>query len=129
MDEKEHELMTKLNMFEYQIQQLQQQLQAVEQAISELSELNKGLEELIGKKDNEIFATVGRGIFVRAKILSEELIVDIGNGNLVKKSITDTKRILKDQIKKLHNIKDEINSEIKKINEELTKVFLKNQKK
>lgn len=129
MENKEQELMLKLSMFEQQIQQLQQQSQAVEQAIIDLEGLDIGLEELIGKKDNEILAPVGRGLFVKAKLLSEELTVDIGGGNLVKKSIPETKKILKEQIKKLNEIKEELISEIEKINSELTKVFMENQKK
>lgn len=125
--EKEQELIFKLSMFEQQIRQLQQQLQAVEQAIVELGNLNFGLDELVGKKDNEIMAPVGRGIFAKAKLLSEELVVDIGGGNLVKKSIPETKKILKEQINKLDDIKKELNSEIEKINEELMRVFLDGQ--
>ena len=85
MDEAQQELMFKLSMFEQQIQQIQQQLQAVEQGVAELTSLNLGLEEIVGSEGKEIMAPIGRGIFVKAKLLSEELIVDVGGKNFVKK--------------------------------------------
>ena len=90
MEKEQQELMFKLSVFEQQLQQLQQQLQAVEQGIAELGSLNLGLDELIGSKGKEIFAPIGKGIFTKSKLLSEDLIVDIGGKNFVKKSIPET---------------------------------------
>ena len=100
MEQNQQELMFKLSMFEQQMQQLQQQLQAVEQGIVEMNNLNFGLEELVGSKDKEILAPIGRGIFVKTKLLSEELTVDVGGKNFVKKSIPEAKKIINEQIKK-----------------------------
>ena len=124
----QQELAIQFQMFEQQIRMLQEQLQAVEQAILELGSLNLGLDELIGKKDKEIMAPVGRGIYANAKLISEELLVDIGNKNLIKKSIPETKKILQEQIKKLEEVKKELNKELEKINVELTRVFMEHQK-
>lgn len=120
---KQRELTIKFQMFEQQIRMLQEQLQAVEQAILELGTLNLDFDELVGKKDKEILAPIGRGIFVKAKLLSEELIVDIGNKNFVKKTIPETKKILQNQIKKLEKVKEDLNAELEKINVEITKEF------
>ena len=124
----EQELTQKFMAFEQQIRMIQQQLQAVEQAIVDLGSLNLELDELIGKKDSEILSPVGRGIYAHANLTSEELLVDIGGKNLVKKSIPETKELLKEQIGKLDRIKDELNEEMEKINEELTETFMKSQK-
>jgi len=129
MDEKsQQELTQKFMVFEQQIQLIQQQMQAVEQALVDLENIDIGLGELVGKKDNEILAQVGRGIFAKAKLVSEDLIVDVGGKNFVKKSIPDTQKILKEQIKKLNDVKEELNKEMEKINEELTRVFVEGQK-
>jgi prefoldin subunit 5 len=66
------------------------------------------LDELIGKKDNDILAPIGRGIYASAKLTSEELLVDIGDKNFVKKSIPETKNILQGQLKKLDKVKEEL---------------------
>lgn len=125
MDEKE--LQHKFQMFEQQIQLIQQQLQSVEQAIQEISLLSLGFDEI--KKDKEIMAPLGRGIFTKAKLISEDLIVDIGGGNYVKKSIEDTKELIQEQVKKLEKVREELNLELEKINQELTNVFMASQQK
>lgn len=121
--ENQQELMFKLSMFEQQIQQLQQQLQAVEQGMVEMDSLSLGLDELKGAEGKEIFSPIGRGIFAKTKLLSEELTVDIGGGNLVKKSIPDTKKIIEGQIKKLEDVQKDLNDNLEKVSFELQRVM------
>ena len=123
MEEKQQELMFKLGMFEQQIQQLQQQVQAVEQGIVEMNSLNFGLDELVGKEGKEILAPIGRGIFVKSKLISEELTVDVGGRNFVKKTIPETKKIIEEQIKKLEDVKKDLNDNLEKLGGELMKVM------
>lgn len=123
----EKEIMAKFRVFEQQVRLIQEQLQAVEQAIMNLGEINFGLGELVGKANSEILAPIGRGIFVNAKLLSEELIVDIGGKNFVKKSIPETQKVLKEQVNKLDGIREELNKEMEKINEEITNAFMESQ--
>ena len=87
--QEQQEMLFKLSMFEQKIQQLQQQLQAVEQGTIELNSLNLGLDEIKGKKEKEIFALIGRGIFAKAKLISEDLIVEVGEKKFVKKKTFD----------------------------------------
>ncbi|MCX6746831.1 MAG: prefoldin subunit alpha [Candidatus Pacearchaeota archaeon] len=119
MEEKE-ELLMKLGMFEQQIQQLQQQIEAVERGIVELNSLDIGLDELINGKDKEIFASIGRGIFIKAKLISEELNVDVGGGNFVRKTIPETKELIEEQIEKLEDVKKELEHNLEKIGEDFT---------
>ena len=126
MDEKQQELMFKFQMFEQQIRQVQEQLQAVEQGIIDMSSLALGIEELKGKKDKEILAPIGRGIFAKAKLISEELTVDVGGKNFVKKSISETSKIIREQVAKLEDARESLNQTMEKINEELTNVMEEN---
>jgi prefoldin alpha subunit len=123
----ERELAVKFQMFEQQIRLIQEQLQAVNQAIIEMESLELGLDELIGKKEKEIISPIGRGIYVKSKLISEDMLIDIGNKNFITKSIPDTKKLLKDQIQKLGNVKAELEGELDKINQEITEIFLKHQ--
>ncbi len=123
----QEELTMQFQMFEQQINILQEQQQAVERAIIDLRSLNLELDDLIGKKGEDIISPLGRGIYVNAKLNSEELLVDIGNKNFVKKSIPETKIIIQNQTKKLEKAREEINKELEKINEELTRVFMSHQ--
>ncbi len=122
------EFIYKLGMFEQQIKQLQQQLQAVEQTITDLDSLNFGLDDLKGKIGKEILAPFGRGIFVKAKLLSEKLTVDVGGKNFVIKDIPQTKEIIQEQIKKLEDAKKELNDNLERIGNGAQKMIEKQEK-
>jgi prefoldin alpha subunit len=117
--QEQQEIMFKLSMFEQQIQQIQQQLQSVEQGIIELNSLNLGLDEMVGKEGKEIFASIGKGIFAKAKLISEDLIVDIGDKNLVKKTIPETQKLVKNQMEKLEEVKKELDNNLESTSNEL----------
>lgn len=122
--ENQQEMIMKFGAFEEQIKQIQEQLNAVEQGIVELKNLHFGLNDLKEKKDEEIFASIGRGIFVKAKLLSSDLLVDIGNQNFVKKTIDETKETINSQIEKLKEAKDELKKMGENVNQEMTKMFM-----
>jgi len=123
MDEKQQEMMYQIQMFENQMQQLQQQLQMVEQGIGELDELSKGFDDLVGKKGEEILAQVGRGIFIKANLVSEDLIVDIGGKKFVNKSIPETKEMIDKQIKKLEDVREQLTASMNDLNAEVMKML------
>ena len=124
----QQELLYRLSVFEQHIKQLHQQLQLIEKNILDLNSLDFGIDEIKGSVGKEILGQLGRGIFVKANIISEDLIVDVGNKNFVKKSISDTKKIIKEQIKKLHEIEKELKDKLEEINEEMTELVLEAQK-
>ena len=128
MEEKEQELMLKLSMFEQQMRQLQQQFQAVDESITELMSLDIGLDEIKGSTGKEFLAQIGRGIFVKAEIKSEDLTVNVGNKNLVKKSVPETKEILKEQIEKLEGVKKGLEEKMDEVQEEAKRLILEAQK-
>lgn len=119
-EDNEQELLYKFSMFEKQIGEMQQQIEAIERGIVDLASLNNGLDEITGSTGKEIFASLGKGIFVKAKLTSEDLNVDIGNGNLIRKSIPETKELISEQIKKLEQIKRELEHNLDELGEELT---------
>ena len=127
--QEQQELLFKLSVFEQHINKLQQQLEAVEKGIIELSSLSLGLENFIGNKGKEILAPVGQGIFAKTKLFSEDLIMDIGGGNFVKKSVPETQKIIKEQIVKLEEVKKELNKNSEEVNEEIEKVIEKANRK
>ena len=121
--QEQQEMLFKLSMFEQKIQQLQQQLQAVEQGTIELNSLNLGLDEIKGKKEKEIFALIGRGIFAKAKLISEDLIVEVGEKKFVKKSVPETQKLIKSQIEKLEEVKKELNENLESVSKETKKMI------
>jgi prefoldin alpha subunit len=123
IDEKQQELIYKFSMFEQQIQQINEQLGLVEQGMNELRNLKEGIDEIKGKKDEEILAHIGRGIFVKAKILSDDLIVDIGKKNFVEKTPEETKAMINKQIKRIEEIKESLNNSLQEMNSEMVKMI------
>ena len=128
MEENNQEFLFKLSMFEQQIGQMQQQINAVEEGIVELDSLNIGLNEINNSEGKEILAAVGRGIFIKSKITSENLVVDVGGRNFVKKSVSETKEIIKKQIEKLEEIKKELAKGLEEIGREAEKIIGEAQK-
>ena len=121
--QEQQELLFKLSMFEQHIQQLQQQLESVEKGLVELSSLSSGLDDLIGEEGKEILAPVGRGIFAKTKLFSEDLIIDVGRGIFVKKNIPETRKIINEQIVRLEDVKKELNKNLGEVNKEVAKVI------
>jgi prefoldin alpha subunit len=117
------ELFLKINMLDQYMKNVQQQIEAVENEIMELNSLKKGLEELKNSSGKEIFSSIGKNIFIKTKITSEELLVRIGGESLVKKTIPETAKIIELQIVKLESIKEELINEIEKLNKEAEKLL------
>lgn len=126
--EDQQELIFKLQMLEQQMQNLQQQLQSVEQAAVEITNLQLGLDDLVGGKDKEVLALIGKGIYAKAKLVSEDLIVNIGEKNFVTKSVPDTKEIINEQIAKLNEAKEYIHTSLEETNTQMTDLIMKAQK-
>ena len=124
----QEELNQKFMVFEQQIRQIQEQLGAIEQAILDMSQIKLGLDEIKGKTGEEIMAPIGRGVYIKAKLLSEELTVDVGGKNFVGKNIEETKELINEQIEKLKEIKVQLEKELDKINDEITSVMMKHEK-
>lgn len=128
ISKEQQELFYKLSVFEQQIQQLQQQLQIIEQNINDLNSLNFGLDDIEVSVGNEMLAPLGKGIFVKSKILSKELTVDVGNKTFVKKSVPETKKIINEQTEKLESIKQDVTNKIQEVDKELTETIREAQK-
>mgnify|MGYP001412496869 CR=1 FL=1 len=124
MEKNKQELLFKISMFEQHTENIRQQLSAVEESFIYLESLNLGLDDLKNSKGKEILASIGKGIFVKAQLLSEELTVDVGGRNFVKKDISETKKIIEEQIKKLQEIKKELEEKLEGMNKEMINLLL-----
>ena len=122
------EVIYRLGMMEQQLQQLQQQMEAVERGINELERLNLGLDEIPNSQDKEIFAQIGKGIYVKAKLVSEELTVNVGDNNFVKKSVSETKELIREQIEKLKEVEKELDNSMRIANNEFMEMIEEYQK-
>ena len=124
-EKKQQEMFMKFGFFEKQIKQINQQLEAIGQALFDLNNLYLDLDKI--KDNQEIIASIGKGIFIRGKTTSKKLMVDIGEGKIIEKTIPETKDLLKNQIQKLDKIKEELEDNLEKINLELDEVVKESQ--
>jgi|SRR3989344_5723762 len=129
MEEQNQEFLFKLSMFDQQIRQMQQQIKAVDDGIVELESLNIDLDDMKNSEGKEILAPIGRGIFAKAKLVSEEFLVDVGDRNFVKKSVDETKVMIKKQVEKLQEIRKELDVGLEQLSKEIEKVIAENEKK
>ncbi len=121
--ENREEIENKFKNLEKDIEHVDSQLKAIEDGINEMALLKDGLDELIGKNGEEVFAPIGRGIFIPAKITSEDLLVNIGENKFIKKSIPQTKETIENQIKKLKEVQERLTEEMRRIDKELTQII------
>ncbi len=114
----QQEIIFRLQMMEQQMRQLQQQMEAVAQGIAELESLNSGLDEIPNSAGKEILAQIGKGIYVKAKIVSDELTVNVGENNFVNRNVSDTKKMIDEQVKKLKEVEKELKDNLETMNGE-----------
>ncbi|MFZ1970846.1 MAG: hypothetical protein WAU65_01555 [Candidatus Nanoarchaeia archaeon] len=124
----DQEAVFKLGMMEQQLNQLQQQLQSVVRGISELESLNLGLDEINQAKDKEIFAQIGKGIYIKSKLISEDLIINVGDNNFVNRTVPEVKELIISQIKRLKEVELELSGNINSINNEFLSMIQEYQK-
>ncbi len=110
-------------MFEQEAQQLNQQLQLIEQNVSEMQDLELSLDEIEKKENNEILANLGKGIYIPVEIKDKKLIVEVGNKNFIKKTIPEAKEIIREQLVKLISAKSQISERLNALQSEIGKMM------
>jgi len=118
------EQIMQIQVIEQEANQFNEQLQIFDQNISEMQELNKSLDEIENSENNEILANLGKKIYLPAEIKkNQKLMVEVGNKNYVKKSISETKEIVDDQLKKLIIAKQEIMDNLETLQNQMLKLI------
>lgn len=84
-----------------QAEQIEQQVNFVDSQISELGAFQKNLLSLESSNEEDILASMGRGVFAKAKLSSRELLVEVGAGIIVKKMPSEISSLIESQIKSL----------------------------
>ncbi|MEA3329784.1 MAG: hypothetical protein U9Q06_03490, partial [Nanoarchaeota archaeon] len=79
----------KLQGLEGEANHLGEQLKVIDQQISEMNLLKENLNHLEKSGESEMFAELGKGIFIKATLKKSGLLVDVGNKVFVHKSVKD----------------------------------------
>jgi len=135
MSSDQQEIQQKYAEFQHVTQQLeglQEQLQFLNQQLQEMSSLSENLND-VGqvKESQEMWVTIGGGLFVPAvaKKNYSEVLMNVGNGILVKKKIEDSQKIIEEQKVGLQSIMDQYQNQFIELHEKMNQLraFFENQ--
>lgn len=112
------EYMMRLVALDQEIGRLEQQMQIIEQQILEMQTLKISLEEIEKSKEKEMFANLGKNIFIKTEIKDKMLLIDVGNRTLVKKNVEKTLKIVEEQLSKLIEGKNKVLGKMQEIQQQ-----------
>ena len=123
--DEQHKLQEKIVMYQLlqnHIEQLKQQLMAIEREFLEIDGTTHAVKTLSsGKEAHETYIPIGTGCFVDGKINNKKsFLLNVGAGIMIKKSIVDISSFLEDNKKErerfLNKIKGDLGLTVEKIN-------------
>ena len=106
MDE---EIILRISKIEERARELEENIQLIDNQLNELEIFKYTLESVIKSKEKEILSSLGKRVYLKAKIEDKEsLFVEVGAGVIVRKTPEETLKITKGQIQRLQEARTEI---------------------
>jgi prefoldin alpha subunit len=116
------ETLMKANFLQKESQEMEQRLEMVENQIIEFEQFHQSLKELEKSNEKEIFSSLGKGVHLPAEIKSKELLVEVGQGYLVKKKPEEVLETIEDQTKRLKEARMQMRTRIEIYNSALHEI-------
>ena len=105
-----------MQVIENKLKQLDQQLNLVDQQLVEDTKLESNLKDLEDKPKSEAIFPLGGGIFARGSLdKPDKVLVSVGSGILIEKSIKDGLKTLDKRKNRLVEAKEELGNHVKKL--------------
>jgi len=115
MEEKE-KIIYELGMIDSKARELEQQVALIDRQLQELRLVQEDIEKLSKEGKREVLMPLSSDILVRGNIAdSENVLVNVGAGVILKKNIKEAKEVIEKHEKKLSGIKEKLLDEINKI--------------
>ncbi|HME87397.1 MAG TPA: prefoldin subunit alpha [Candidatus Nanoarchaeia archaeon] len=113
-----------LQVLQAQASFLGEQLDAIDSSLMEIEYLKSSLNDLqLVKPGTDIFAPFSNGIFVKAKIEKQDMVLmNVGKNVIVEKTIPDAQQSLHDREKEITTIREDLISQLKKLEEKLISI-------
>lgn len=110
-----------MQMLSSQGQMIAEQIEKIDSALMELEYIKLNFDELKNTKEGtEILCPASSGIFLKAKIdKTSKLLVNVGNGVVVEKTIEQVKELLDDRINEMGESREHLLGQMEKIEERL----------
>ena len=120
-EEEARKLSIQLRYFEQTAETLQQRLSMVNAALSDLSYANITLEGIEKEKENaEMLVPIGGGSYINVKLAnSEKIIVGMGAGVSIEKTLPEAKSIVKERIEELQKTQVSAQQQLSQIAERI----------
>jgi prefoldin alpha subunit len=111
-------LVNELNTYQGQAEVLQQQVETLNVTITELSVAIDTLVTIKGEDNKETLVPIGAGSFLITELKNtDQVIVGLGAGVAVKKTIDDAKESINEQKKELEDLRNKMSADLQKITE------------
>ena len=91
-------------------------IEDINSRIQEFEDLKQSLGNLEEQEGKEVLAPVGRGIFFKSKLKDKKLFVNVGSNIVLRKTPKDAAKIVDNQVKEMENLRENLFSEMQKIN-------------
>jgi len=119
-----------IQMLEQQLKMLQQQMLKIDEQVIEIRLALENLDDLKSTpKGKEILVPLTQGIFLKSELKdNEKLIVNVGANVTVEKTIEETKDLLKKQITKISEYREEIASTMENFEKQFEKLAVELEK-
>ena len=113
-----------LQVLQHQMQQVQQQVRALEEQAGEMDVVLEALDDFSkSKPDSEAYVTLTPGLLVKAKITeTDKVLLNVGSSAIVEKSIPDAKTVISAQASELRKLQDELTGQLKLFSEKAKSV-------
>ena len=121
-DEQElQKLSMELRYFEQTAENLQQRLGMLNAAVSDLSHASMTLENMEKEKENaELMVPIGGGNYISAKLATpDKVVVSLGAGVSIEKTLTEAKAIVKERIDELQKTQVSAQQQLSQIAERI----------
>ena len=106
------ELFMRATILQQQSQEIEQNLQIIDNQISEMDAFSKNLSDLSDSNEKEILASIGKGVYIKANLENKDLFVDVGAGTIVKQTPGETREIIDSQIPKLREARIQLTAQL-----------------
>ncbi len=118
MDDRQklEQMVNEINMYQGQLDILNQQIETVKASLSELTSAEETLNSIEGKEGTETFVPIGAGSFIITELKNtDKVIMGLGAGAAAKKSVEEAKETISSQKKELEELMNKMSGDIQKL--------------
>ena len=122
--DKLREMLDQYKLYESQLASILEQVQNIEKTLADFDLAGETLENLKrADKDSEILVPIGADSFVSARLSdTENVLVGIGSGVIVKKPVEDSKKLIEKTAKNLQKNLEQFSILAKKVQEKMSEL-------